>query len=63
MNQLTDDALAVQVGKGPFTYRSFLILIVLVAWMKPEDYQGMDVEEEKVCKGAWSQNLLYVKET
>ena len=29
-----------------------LILIALVAWMEPDDYQGMDVEAVKVCKGA-----------
>ena len=62
MNRLTDDALAVMVGKGPFTYSSFLILIVLVVWMELGDYQGMDVDAVKVCKGAQNQNLWYVKE-
>ena len=52
----------IQEGKQPFTYSWLLILISLVAWMEPIDYQGMDVEEMKVCKGACYQNLWRVKE-
>ena len=48
LNQLTKDAVAVQAGEQPFTYRWLLILIALVAWMDPEDYQRMDVEAIKV---------------
>ena len=48
LNQLTEDAVAVQDGECPFTYSWLLILIALVAWMEPEDYQRMDVEAVKV---------------
>ena len=52
MNRLTDDALAVQVGQRPFAYNWLLILIAPVAWMDPDEYQGMDVDATKFCKGA-----------
>ena len=52
MNQLVEDVVEVQEGEHTFTYSWLLILIALVAWMEPVDYQGMDVEAVKVCKGA-----------
>ena len=62
MNQLLEDAVEVQVGEQPFTYSWILILIALVAWLEPVDYEGIDVAAVKVCKGAWYQNLWWVKE-
>ena len=61
-NQLTKDAVVVQTRERPFTYSWLLILIALVAWMDPEDYQCMDVEAVKVCKGTRYQNLWWVEE-
>ena len=52
LNQLMEDAKAAQAGARSFTYSFLLILIALVAWMEPEDYQGMDVKAVEVCKGA-----------
>ena len=52
MKQLVEDAVVVQAGKRPFTYSWLLILIMLVALMDPDDYQSMEVEAVKVCKGA-----------
>ena len=43
MNYFVEHAVAVQVGERPFTYNWFLILIMLMAWMEPYDYQGMEV--------------------
>ena len=57
MNDLVDDTVVVQVGEQHFTYNWLLILIALVAWMEPVDYQGMQVETVKVCKGARYQNI------
>ena len=57
MKQSAKDAVVVQVGERPFTYSWLLILIALVAWMELVDYQGMDVKEVKVCKGARYQNI------
>ena len=51
LNQLTKDVVAFQDGERPFTYNLLLMLIALLAWMDPEDYQHMDVEAVKVCKG------------
>ena len=62
MNQLMEEALAVQAEEWAFTYSWLLILITLMAWMEPVDYQGMDVEAVKVCKGAQYQNLWWVEE-
>ena len=62
MKQLAEDALAVHAGEIPFTYSWLLILIALVAWMEPVDYQGMDVEAVKVCKGARYKNMWWVEE-
>ena len=62
MNQLVEDAEATKAGARSFTYSWLLILIALVAWMEPEDYQGMDVKVVEVCKGARYQNLWWVKE-
>ena len=62
LNQLTEDVVVVQDGERTFTYSYLLILIALVAWMEPVDYQGMEVEELKVCKGARYQNLWWVEE-
>ena len=61
LNQLLIDALTAQRGH-PFSYSWLLILITLVAWMEPEDYQPMAVEEVKVFHGARYQNLWWVKE-
>ena len=57
LNQLVEDTVEFQVGECSFTYSWLLILIALVAWMEPDDYQGMEVEAVKVCKGARYQNL------
>ena len=62
MNQLVEDVVDVQVGKIPFTYNWLLILITLVTWMESNDYQGMDVKDIEVCKGARYQNLWWVRE-
>ena len=62
LNHLTEDAIIVQAGEWPFSYSWILILIVVVAWMEPEDYQGMTVEASKVCKGTRYQNLWWVEE-
>ena len=56
LNQLLEDSLVSQTW-WPFSYNLLLILISLVAWMEPEDYQPMVVEEVKVCHGARYQNL------
>ena len=61
LNQLLEDVLAAQTGR-PFTYRWLLVLIALVAWMEPEDYQPMAVDAVKVRHGARYQNLWWVKE-
>ena len=57
LNQLMEDVMLVQEGKRWFIYSWLFILISLVAWMDPVDYQGMDVEVSRVCKGARYQNL------
>ena len=62
LNQLTEDAVAVQAEERPFTYSWLLILIALVAWMELEDCQRMMVEVVEVCKGAQYQNLWWVEE-
>ena len=62
LNQFTDDVVAAQAGERPFTYSWLLILIALVAWMELVEYQGMEVEAVKVCKGARYQNLWWVEE-
>ena len=62
MNQLEKDTVAVEEGEIPFTYSWLLILITLVAWMDPYDYQGMDFKAIEVCKGTRYQNLWWVKE-
>ena len=52
MNQLAeDDAVTLRAGEIPFTEIWLVILIALMAWMEPDDYQGMDVKEIEVCKG------------
>ena len=51
LNQLTEDVVVAQFGERSFSYSWLLILIALVAWMEPEDYQPMLVEVVKVCKG------------
>ena len=35
---------------------------MLMAWMEPEYYQGMDVDAVNVCKGEHYQKILWVKE-
>ena len=62
LKQLTKYVMLVQQGKRSFTYSWLLILIALVAWMEPRDYQGMDVEITQVCKGTRYQNLWYLNE-
>ena len=62
MNQSAEDMVAMQAGERLFTYNWLLILIALVAWMEPVDYQGMDVEAVKVCKGARYENMWWVEE-
>ena len=57
-----EDAKAAQAGARSFTYSFLLILIALVAWMEPEDYQGMDVKAIEVYKGVRYQNLWWIKE-
>ena len=61
LNQLLEDVLVAHMGK-PFSYSWLLILIALVAWMEPEDYQPMVVEVVKVCCSACYQNLSWVEE-
>ena len=61
LNQLLGDALVAQTGQ-PFSYSWLLILIALIAWMEPEDYQPMAVAAVKVCRGARYQNLWWVEE-
>ena len=60
LNQLTEDLMLVQEGKQPFTYIWMIILIYLVAWMDPKNYQGMDFMVAHVCKGARYQKLWYL---
>ena len=62
LNQLIEDAIAVQARERPFTYSWLLILIALVSWMDPEDYQRMMVEAIEVCKNARCQKLWWVEE-
>ena len=62
MNHLAEDMVTVQEEERQFTYSWMLILIALVTWMDPVDYQGMEVEVVKVCKGAHYQNIWWVKE-
>ena len=61
LHQLLEDALTTQFGRS-FSYSWLLILIALVAWMEPEDYQLMTVDAAKVCRGARYQNLWWVEE-
>ena len=61
LNQLLEDALAAQT-RHPFSYSWILILISLVSWMEPKDYQPMAVEVVKVFRGARYQNLWWVEE-
>ena len=51
LNQLLEYSLVAQVGK-PFSYSWLLILISLVTWMEPKDYQPMAVDAAKVFQGA-----------
>ena len=62
LNQLIEYVLAVQAEERYFTYRWLLILIALVAWMEPEDYQRMEIEVVKVGKDTRYQNLWWVEE-
>ena len=62
MNQLAEDVVAVQARERSFTYSWLLILIVLMDLIEPVNYQGMDLEVVKVCKGARYRNLWWVKE-
>ena len=61
MNQLLEDAFAAQTER-PFSDSWILILIALVAWMEPKDYQPMVVEAVKVFHGSHYQNLWWVEE-
>ena len=57
MSWIVEDAKATHAGARSFTYSSLLIFIMLVGWMEPKDYQGMDVKAIEVCRGARYQNL------
>ena len=59
LNQLIKDALVAQAG-CPFSYSWLLILIALVAWMEPKDYQLMAVDVVKVCQGALLPPKMYL---
>ena len=48
LNQLTKNAVVAQDREQPFSYSWLLILISLVAWMEPENYQPMFIEAVKV---------------
>ena len=61
LNQLLEDVLAAQARRS-FSYSWLLILIALVSWMEPEDYQSMAVDATKVYRGARYQNLWWVEE-
>ena len=61
LNQLLNDALATQ-SERPFSYSWILIIIALVSWMEPEDYQPIMFEETQVCRYARYQNLWWVEE-
>ena len=61
LNQLLEDVLAAQTRK-PFSYSWLLILIALVSWMEPINYQPMAVDVAKVCRGARYQKLWWVEE-
>ena len=61
LNQLLEDILVSQDERS-FLDSWFFILIALVAWMEPEDYQPMTVDAAKVFRGARYQNLWWVKE-
>ena len=52
----------VQAGMRPFAYSWLLMLTALVALMEPKDYQGMEVDVVKVCKGERYQNISWMKE-
>ena len=58
-----EDAVAGQARERSFTYSWVLILIALMVWMELVDYQGIDVEAFKVCKGAWYQNIWWFEES
>ena len=58
---MLEDALAAPTRK-PFSYSWLLILIALVPWMEPKDYQPMTVDLEKVCRGAWYKKLWWFEE-
>ena len=53
LNQLLEDFVAAQAEERSFSYSWLLILISLVAWMEPEDYQLVSVSAQNVCKGTW----------
>ena len=61
LNQFLEDTLVAQI-RSPFSYSWLLILIALVSWMEPKDYQPMTVDVEKVCQGEIYQNLWWVEE-
>ena len=50
------------MGERTFTNSWLLILVVLVAWMEPDDYQGMDVKAIEACKGSGYQKLWWAME-
>ena len=61
LNHLLNNALGAQ-SRHPFSYSWLLILISLVAWMEPKDYQPMTIEAVKVFHGAHYQKLWWVEE-
>ena len=48
LNQLLEYGVVAQAGWS-FSYSWLLILIALVSWMEPEDYQSMTIDAAKVC--------------
>ena len=57
LNELIEDVILEQETGSPFTYSWLLILIVLVEWMEPTHYKGMEIGVVNVCRGARYKNL------
>ena len=57
LNELMEDTVLVQEADNPFTYSWFLILIMMVGWMEPTHYQGMEVDVVNICRGTRYKNL------
>ena len=61
LNELMEDAVLAQQVGNPFTYSCLLILITLVGWMEPTHYQGMEVDDVNICRGAQCKDLWEIK--